>query len=63
MYNLQLSTELVADATLILESICPIQRLQLNGMCMTMCVWVCDVCIHSGIHDGGTGNREYMIDR
>ena len=21
---------------------------------------VCDVCIHSDIHDGGTGNRDYV---
>ena len=28
-----------------------------------VCVFECDVCIHSGIHGGGTGNRDHMIDR
>ena len=29
-----------------------------------VCVsFVLCVCIHSGMHDGGTGNRDHVIDR
>ena len=39
------------------------------GVCVCVCVCVCvfvfwcDVCMHSGMHDGGMGNRDHMINR